>query len=331
MRYNKRMANVPITSILLPTRPQVDTLIALFLLKQFGETQYPGISTASILFNQQDLESKDWAAHEAEGRLLVDIGGGPLDHHVHGDNVCLSQVVAKLLEQEKNKAISKLVELARRDDVDGQGIISQDPLDRAFGLSGLVVSLNRVHQSEPNRVYDIVTPLLEAHYKEQVKRTEELPKLFAELLKNGKGAKATAVHRGKKIHIALFHSDDPSLASYLRSFAGGNFDVVVQVKSSGHVNVLTHTNRRPDLRSLAVVVRKAELMLTAPETTVSADELAQTGRLDAVPQWYFDTATNSLQNGGVNPGKIQPTSIPHAKLLDLVRVGLEETMWKPRS
>lgn len=324
------MAKVLITSILLPTRPQVDTLIGLFLLKQFGEKQYPGVSTATVVFNQQDLESKDWAAHETEGRLLIDMGGGPLDHHVHGDTVCLSEVVVKFLGQEKNKAVGKLVAFARRDDVDGQGVISQDPIDRAFGLSGLIVSLNRIYQQEPNRVYEIVTPLIDAHYKEQVKRTEELPKLFADLLKEGKANKTTAVHRGKKLNIALFHSDDPSLASYLRSFAGGNFDVVVQVKATGHVNILTHTNRRPDLRSLAVVIRKAELMLTEARENVNSEDLSSTGRLDAVPQWYFDTATNSLQNGGVNPGKIQPTSIPHVKILDLVRIGLEETMWKPR-
>lgn len=320
-----------ITAILLPTRPQVDTLVGLFLLRQFGEAQYPGVSTATIIFNQQDVASKDWIAHESEGRLLVDMGGGPLDHHVQGDGVCLSQIVAKLFGQEKNKAITKLVELARRDDVDGQGTLSEDAIDRAFGLSGLVVSLNRVYHDNPNRVYELVTPLIEAHYKEQVKRTEELPKLFTTLLASGAAQKATAVHRGKKITIALYESDEPSLASYLRSFAGGNFDVLIQCKESGHVNILTHTNRRPDLRSLAVIVRKAELMLAGGGDGITAEQLSSPGRLDEVPQWYFDLATNSLQNGGVTPGKIPKTAIPKEKLINLVKIGLEETMWKPAS
>jgi hypothetical protein len=32
----------------------------------------------------------------------------------------------------------------------------------------------------------------------------------------------------------------------------------------------------------------------------------------------------------VNPGKIVPTQIPVSKILNLVKIGLEESMWKPK-
>jgi hypothetical protein len=34
--------------IILPTRPQTDTIVAIFLLKKFGKEKYPGIEKAKI-------------------------------------------------------------------------------------------------------------------------------------------------------------------------------------------------------------------------------------------------------------------------------------------
>jgi len=320
----------PITKIMLPTRPQADTLVALFLLKEFGEATFPGVASAEVVFNQQDIGDKSWETYQKEGTLLLDTGGGPLDHHNYDEEICLSQIVTKFFGQENNKVIKKLVEFARRDDIDGQGTLSEDPIDKALGLSGLIVSLNRVHTDNPQKVYEIVTPLLDAHYKEQYKRIEELPKLFSKLLQENKAQKDSSVHRGKKRTIVLFESDDPSLASYLRSFNGGNFDVVIQIKSSGHTNILTHTNRRPDLQPTAVILRKSELLLKGSKEVIAAEKLAEPGRLELIPEWYFDLATNSIQNGGVTPGKIPATKIPPAKILELVRIGLEEKLWKPK-
>jgi hypothetical protein len=39
----------PISKIVLPTRPQPDTIVAIFLLQKFGEAKYPGIGAASVI------------------------------------------------------------------------------------------------------------------------------------------------------------------------------------------------------------------------------------------------------------------------------------------
>jgi len=42
-----------------------------------------------------------------------------------------------------DKALSKILIYGERDDKFGLGTISTDPIDKAFGLSGLTVALNK--------------------------------------------------------------------------------------------------------------------------------------------------------------------------------------------
>jgi hypothetical protein len=61
-------------------------------------------------------------------------------------------------------------------------------------------------------------------------------------------------------------------------------------------------------------------------TDIDPRELAKPGRLESVPAWYYDPATNSLQNGGVNPQGVLPTSIPKESLRELLAIGLGEEL-----
>ena len=73
---------------------------------------------------------------------------------------------------------------AERDDKHGLGTISNDMLDKAFGLSGLISSMNR-NVDDHQEVVRIILPLLDSHIAEEIKRTEELPREFEQKLKDG--------------------------------------------------------------------------------------------------------------------------------------------------
>lgn len=317
------------TTIVLPTRPQPDTLVAIFILKELGEDRFPGISEARVECWQTLPDGETEASLNDRGVVLIDIGGGAFDHHGRTEKTTTADLVAERLGVKGDPALAKLLEYARRDDFYGKGTISSDPLDRAFGLSGLVAALNKEFVQEPARVIDAVLPLLEAHYREEVRRTKELPQEFERKLAAGEVERFEVKQRDKKLKVVAVTSESASFSGYLRSQQGGGYDVVVQWLLSGHVNILTRPAKRVDLRSLAVLLRLEEATRAGVELTASPGELASSGRLPEIPEWYYDPATNSIQNGGLNPKEIPPTRIVREDLLRILLLGLSEQLWSP--
>ena len=106
--------------------------------------------------------------------------------------------------------------------------------------------------------------------------------------------------------------------------------MVAQWLPSGHVNILTRPTKRVDLRSLAALIRLEEMTRAGRELNMSARDLARFARIKEVPERYYDPATNSIQNGGLNPKEIQPTKIPKKDFTKILELGLSEKMWDPR-
>ena len=115
------------------------------------------------------------------------------------------------------------------------------------------------------------------------------------------------------------------MAGFLRSQQGGKYDIVAQWLSSGHVNVLTRPTKHISLKMLAALVRAEEVERSGIECEVSEQELMSPGRIQNASEWYYDPATNSLQNGGINPKDISPTRITKSDFKKILSVGLSES------
>ena len=317
------------TKIILPTRSQPDTIVAIFILKKFGEDLFPGIKEAEVNFWQVMPEAENEESLDKQGVVLIDLGGGRFDHH-NKPKTTASDLISSYLGVAEDPALVKLVEYARRDDFFGKGTVSVDPIDRAFGLSSLIAVLNKSLVKNPAKVIDLVLPLIIAHYNEESKRTKELPKEFEEKIANKEAETFVVKQRDKKLKVVIVNSDNSSLAGYLRSQNGGRFDVVAQWLSSNHVNILTRPTKRVDLRSLTALLRLEEATVSGLELTLNPKSLAGFGRLKEIPEWYYDPATNSIQNGGLNPKEINPTKIPKDKFKKIIELGLSEQLWNPR-
>lgn len=318
-----------INKIYIPSRIQVDTSIAIFLLKKFGKEKFPGIEDSSIQIEPVLDESKSEKDFLSEGIFLLDVGGENFDHHKKDFQTTCSSLVSKYLNLENDKTINKLLILAERDDVSGKGIISNDMIDKSFGLPGLIVSLNRTHNNEPNEVYKIISPLLEAHYQDELNSTEGLPKEIEQRKKENNFFDFSVLYKGRPVHVCMTTSDDSTMTGYLRSKRGGDFDVVALWRNSGHINIITKQFQKLDLRSLVALIRKSEAMMQGISLD-DMDYLASSQRINEVPNWYYDTATNSIQNGGITPTKnISPTKISKESMIQLLKLGLSENLWKP--
>ena len=291
--------NAPITQIVLPTRPQPDTIVAIFLLHTFGQELYPGIESATVV--------ADPKATATDGHLLIDVAGGEYDHH--GTDKCATELVADKLGVLDNPELRNLIAYARRDDTKGQGTISKDTIDRAFGLSGLIAALNKKHPTDADTIVSTVLPLLHAHYTSAYEHYVAIPRLITELKAAQTFTSHTIQAPIRNMPVAFVTSDNVSLVGYLRSNVGGNYRAVIQRRSSGHVNILTKQDPKIDLSRLMAVIRLQEMQLQNLDCDDEAS-LHQTGTHELTPNWYYDPATNSLLNGGVTPDAVVATTIP---------------------
>ena len=306
--------------IIIPTILQPDTIVAIFLLRKFGVKKYPGIEKVEIEIRNTLPKNETSESLFKKGFFLIDIGGGRFDHHFRGKTV--SQLIAEDLKIANNPTLTKLLTFAERDDKYGMGTISKDSIDKAFGLSGLISNINKIFGSDPQKVLDIVIPVIHAHYLEEKRRHTDLPEEFEGKLKNKKAEIFFVKQKGKKIKVVAIESDNPSIVGWLRSSIGVKADVVLQKASSGHINIMTRPLKRVDLRLTVGLLRQVEIKASNRTVSIPPLETMKPGRLSEVPEWYYDTATNSILNGGINPKGTIPTSISFEKIKEIVKEGL---------
>jgi len=315
-------------TIIIPSHPHIDSIVAIFLLKKFGKEKYPGIEKSKIEVWNTLPEGEASDSLFKKGIFLIDIGGGKFDHHLKGKTA--SQLVAEDLGVVNDPALTKLLTFIERDDKYGLGTISTDPIDKAFGLPGLISDLNKTLISDSQKVVDLVLPLIHAHYLEERRRHKELPEEFEKKLKEGKADFFSLKQGGKKLNITVIESDNPSIIGWLRSSIGKKADVVLQKMSSGHVNIITRPLKKVDLRFLVALLRKEEVAHQDREVVIPPIELIKPGRIPEVPEWYYDRATNSILNGGINPRGTLPTSIPFETIKELLKEGLAYPIFKEK-
>ena len=179
------MTPQPIHTIVLYPRPHPDNIVALYLLREFGEQHFPGIRQAQIQFWPSVPPGKTADDWEREGVLMIDIGGGKFDHHqeehTNDKETCATTLAARYLGIHEKPELKKLLEYVRRDDLEGKGIVSKDPIDRAFGLSAIIMNLNRDYPDHPEYVVDVVTRIFAAHYHEEYRRKVLVPQEWEQL------------------------------------------------------------------------------------------------------------------------------------------------------
>ena len=319
---------MPYQKIIIPTILQPDTILAIFLLKKFGKEKYPGIEKAVIEIRSELPQGETEDSLKKKGYLLIDIGGGEFDHHFKKKTA--AQLAAEDLNLVEDPALTKLLTFAERADKYGLGTISTDQIDKAFGLAGLISSLNKTLPDNPQKVFDLISPLIHAHYLEERKRHKELPEEFEYKLKEKKAEIFFVKQKGKKLKVVAIESDNPSIVGWLRSSIGERADVVLQRASSGHTNIITRPLKRVDLRFVAAFLRQEEINVQNRGIELPPLELIKPGKLAEIPEWYYDLATNSILNGGINPKGTPPTSIPFERTKEILKEGLIEIPFKKR-
>ncbi len=314
----------PVHTLAVFPKIQADTAAAVFLLKTFGEKQFPGAAEAKLIFWTAPPTDKTPEEYEREGFLLLDLGGR-FDHHV--TNVasgkrtdCLSTLVARALGMEQNPILKKLLAWAKRDDLEGKGTVSTDPLDRAFGLSGIIMNLNREFANDPEKTINFVMTILRVHVNEEYRRQVELPQEWERLQREQKARLFKSSQGSAELNGVLVHTDNIALPGFLRAAHG--FDVVAARRSTGHTSIMTKQERSLDLRPVIAGLRMQEALKKNLSFDPNDEKLSAPGKYPGLEEWYYDDAANSLQNGGVNPQGIPATKLEDEEILIALQKGL---------
>ncbi len=313
-----------IHTVIFPSRPQIDTICAFFILSKYGQEEFPGIENAEVKVSTVPSTATHGEFLFLDNTLLLDCNESILDHHNKKDT-CLTELVISYLKLEKKAELNKIKQFAKRDDLFGKGIISKDSLDRAFGLPGILANLNKMHPNEPNIIFRYILPLVAAHHSEEMRREYEMPAEIILAKENNVFTEFFCEQRGVKLKCCIINSNNVSIGGYLRSTLGGSYDVVLQIRTTGNIVILTKNKERVSIRGLALVIRLEELISRESVLNLTVSELLETGTIPEVPEWYYDTATNSLFNGNSNTS-ISASNIDKKRLQEILTLGLSEKM-----
>lgn len=300
---------------------QADTAVAHYILMNYGEAKFPGIKQAKVVFWTALPQGQTAEQLESQGHLTIDLGG-MFDHHLANEELgkkqeCVSGLIARYLGVEANPELKKLLAWAKRDDLEGKGTLSADPLDRAFGLSGIIMNANREYTDDPMKTLNLATAIIDLHVKEEYRRQVELPKLLEELEKSGR-AQSFSVKQGSADLLAYWaETDSTALPGFLR--AAKKADLVIQRRSTNHTNIITQQLRSLDLRPLIAVLRLSEADKKGVALPVDEDALTSPGRIQDIEEWYYDDAANSIQNGGISPEGVPATRLTKNEIISLVK------------
>jgi hypothetical protein len=311
-------------NILTHERPHLDEIVATWLLRKFGEQRFPGISTAEVTFTsirrlaEAGLKPEDY---EAQGVLLIGIGGGRFDEHPTleeerkaGD--CATTLVAKELGISDDPSLAKILRFVRAADVEGNA--------SPFDISYVVKLLHAQYPADPHRVIEWALVAIEAKYQEQLR--------FFTVVKPEFDAKAKVeeiVVGQKHLRIVSIDSDEDGIHKYARSEYGARAAIVVQRRSSGNVAVFGNKQAGVDLREAAKLIRLAEREAKGRELAADDEKLLAEGYAPGAEEWFYHRQGQMLLNGSLTQADVPATRLSLDRIAELVKIGVDPTRLKP--
>ena len=327
-------------NILTHERPHLDEIVAIWLLRKFGEQRFPGISTAAVTFTsirrlaEAGLKPEEY---ETQGTLLLGIGGGRLDEHPTMDEGrkagdCATTLVAKELGVSDDPSLAKILRFVRAADVEGNA--------SPFDISYVVKLLHAKHPDDPNRAMEWALVAIEAKYQEQLRFfTVVKPEFDAK-------AKVEEIAVGqKRWRIVSIDSDEDGIHKYARSEYGARAAMVIQRRSSGNVAIFGNKQAGVDLREAAKLIRLAEREAkglsegTRPQSDATDaspmcprpddERLLAEGYSPGAEEWFYHKQGQMLLNGSLTQADVPATRLSLDRIAELVKIGVDPARVKP--
>ncbi len=306
--------------ILTHTRPDLDAIATSWLLMNFGEEQFPGISNAEFLFD----DSGEMQGLKGDGLLrieivAVDVGGGMFDHHPRMNEPvpeekqghCSLTLVAKYLGIDDDPALEEILKYVLRVDLKGGS--------QPFDLDSMVKDMNRAHPDKPEKVIELTMVLLSAKYLSQV---EFWTKTKTEFETNSQIEEITS-YSDRKFKIAFIESPNEQINRFAFSQSGGRISVLAQLKPTGHVQIYTGKMEGSAItrtfERIVALIRQREQIAKNLAPEMNPEVLRMEGKIQGAEEWWYQKTGQMLLNGSLKFPNVTPTKIPFEEIKDIIR------------
>jgi len=289
------------------------------MLRAYGEEKFPGISQAEIEFCSAGVQEKSPEEYEAEGRLLVGVGGGMLDEHapINGarkKRESASTLVAKALNLTEDPILEAITDAVAYNDNTGNS-----------SYLGLPHVMKLLYAQNPDPMYAIeyaVTTFFAAYQEQYLfhsQTAEEFKKAVIEKITTAKG----------ELLMATIESDNDQVMKYSRSRYGVRAAVTIQKKSSGHVCVQANKYNGLDLYDASAIVRFLEQKAKGSIET-RGHFLKIPGVVKGAEEWMLHEGLQMLANGTQRNMEVPPTKLSLKMIRLAVKSGLDPNYYPER-
>jgi hypothetical protein len=305
-------------------RPHLDEIVAIWLLRKFGEKRFPGVASATVSFTtlrklaEAGLKPEDY---EEQGTLLLGIGGGRFDEHPtiqeeRKADDCAATLVAKELGVSDDPSLAKILRFVRAADVQGNA--------SPFDISYVVKLLHARYPEDPDRAIEWALVAVEAKYQEQVR--------FFTVVKPEFDAKARveeATIGRRRLRMVVIDSDEDGIHKYARSEFGARAAVVVQRRSTGNVAVFGNKQAGVNLIEAAKLIRLAEREAKGLKFAHDEERLLAEGYAPGAEEWFYHKQGQMLLNGSLTQADVPATRLSLDRIAELVKIGIDPGRLKP--
>ncbi|MFH1523231.1 MAG: hypothetical protein ABIE43_05450 [Patescibacteria group bacterium] len=300
-----------INKILIPNKPHLDPIAAIYLLWKYGQEKFPGVESAKINYweHSNDPSLEEIEVFKNEGVLTIDIGGGLFDHHnkEEAQGETSTSLAASYLGILEKPELSALLSYVREDDLEG--------LHNRFGDLAYLLKVMYKQNIPSDQVVTFALQVINYLQNGQIEWHINVKKEFEEKCK----ILRTKRYR-RKLKIGIIESDNLQVANY--GITVKNLSVVMQKRSTGHVMILTNKNHNIDLREIVAAIRKRELELREYDKPIDTKKLSFEGKSQLISYWFYHRSLNSFLNGSDALSKTEATKVPFNEIIRFTMYGL---------
>ncbi len=317
----KVTVSFPIHTMGVHAGPHPDETFGMWQVKNFGNDHFPGAMTATIVcgFDTQGRSGDDWLK---EGVLLFGIGGGMFDEHSttrknRKEGECVASLVAQYLGIAGEPWMKQVLSYVVDDDLNGS--------PSGFDIGAISKLIHQMYPDDPDLAMEWTMTALAAKMKEQLSFWKEARTDFS--------TKSTIYPfigpKGAPMQLALVRSDNPQVGKFGRSKVGGNCNVVIQLTSSGNVQIFTANGLT--LYDAVAALRYELQSAKGKMLTTDWDELALEGKVEGAEEIYFQERGQMLLNGSLTAKNVEPLTkwLAIERIVELVILGVSPSTFHP--
>jgi len=298
-----------IKKILIPNKPHLDPIAAIYLLKQYGKEKFPGIDSAEVIFweNSNDPKPEDINKFIAEKVISIDIGGGMFDHHQGALKETATSLVAINLGIEKKPELNALLNYVREDDLEG--------LHNRYGDLAYLIKCFHKQKFASAKIVELGLRLINYFQTSQIEWHYNVKKEYESKCKIYKIKRFS-----NKMKIGVVESDNSQLANY--GITMDSLSAVIQKRSTGHIMILTNKHHRLNLKEIVAAIRMRELELSGYNKPIDPVKLQFEGKNSLISNWFYHKSLNAFLNGSEALNKAEPTKLKLSEIVSFAWNGL---------